>query len=123
MDFKELAQVKDIRLTPARKNILLVLANAQKPLCYKEVLALSKDNMDKATFYRAMIHFEEIGLLNKLESTDRKWYYELKDKEKHAHFICEICNQISCLDFFPKDIKAKKVTNILVKGTCEECNE
>lgn len=122
-NIENLLKNPEIRLTTAREDVLRVLANAKKPLCYDEILSKTKVKMDKATLYRAITHFEEIGILIKLESNERKWYFELKDNKNHAHFICENCQQISCIDFFPEEIKSKKVTSIVIKGTCEKCNE
>ena len=52
-----LTNITNIKLTSARKSILELLINSNKPLSYEDM----KDNisMDKATFYRNITIFEE----------------------------------------------------------------
>ena len=52
-----LTNITNIKLTTARKSILELLVNSNKPLSYEDM----KENisMDKATFYRNIIIFEE----------------------------------------------------------------
>lgn len=110
---------KNIKLTTARRAILEVLVNSDKPLCYEEV----KDDfsMDKATFYRNITKFEEKGIVNSFESNDKKRYYEIQ-KTKHAHFICNVCSSIECIhDELHINIKGHKIDNIIIKGTCPNC--
>jgi Fe2+ or Zn2+ uptake regulation protein len=56
-----LTNITNIKLTSARKSILELLIDSNKPLSYEDM----KDNisMDKATFYRNITIFEEENLL------------------------------------------------------------
>ncbi len=79
--------------------------------------------IDKATFYRNMSLFESGGMVNKFESDDRKWYYELASN-KHAHFICESCHSVKCVDFpFPASVDGEQITSAVLKGRCKECKD
>lgn len=109
----------NIKLTSARKSILELLINSNKPLSYEDM----KDNisMDKATFYRNITIFEEENLISSFESNDKKRYFEIK-KTQHSHFICSSCSKIECihkkLDFHIPDYK---IENIIIKGICKNC--
>ncbi|MDD2291252.1 MAG: transcriptional repressor [Aliarcobacter sp.] len=109
----------NIKLTNARKSILELLINSNKPLSYEDM----KDNisMDKATFYRNITIFEEENLISSFESNDKKRYFEIK-KTQHSHFICSSCSKIECihekLDFHLPDYK---IENIIIKGICKNC--
>jgi Fur family transcriptional regulator, ferric uptake regulator len=109
----------NIKLTSARKSILELLINSNKPLSYEDM----KDNisMDKATFYRNITIFEEENLISSFESNDKKRYFEIK-KTQHSHFICSSCSKIECihekLDFHLPDYK---IENIIIKGVCKNC--
>ncbi len=110
---------KNIKLTTARKAILELLYSYNKPLCYEEV----KDNlaMDKATFYRNIIKFEEEGIINAFESNDKKRYYEIKNK-KHSHFICNTCSKIECIhEKLEINLPDYEIDNIIIKGICPKC--
>ena len=86
-----LTNITNIKLTSARKSILELLIKANKPLSYEDM----KDNisMDKATFYRNIIIFEEENLISSFESNDKKRYFEIS-KTPHSHFICSCCSKI-----------------------------
>lgn len=111
-----------IKPTNARCAILEVLEDASSPLNYEQIKLQMSLSMDKATFYRNMARFEESGMVSKFESDDRKWYYELGGME-HAHFICESCHEISCMDIpVPSQAQGNKVTSVILKGTCKTCH-
>lgn len=110
---------KNIKLTTARRAILEILIDSKKPLCYEDI----KDNlsMDKATFYRNIIKFEEEGIISSFESNDKKRYFEIQ-KIKHSHFICNVCSKIECVHEKPDfNISGYQIDNIIIKGICPNC--
>jgi Fur family transcriptional regulator, ferric uptake regulator len=114
-----LTNITNIKLTSARKSILELLVNSNKPLSYEDM----KDNisMDKATFYRNITIFEEENLISSFESNDKKRYFEIR-KTQHSHFICSSCSKIECIhekvDFH---LPNYKIENIIIKGICKDC--
>jgi Fur family ferric uptake transcriptional regulator len=121
MEIKQLILNKNIKLTPARESILEILINSKKPISYDDI----KDqlSMDKATFYRNIIKFEEEKLINSFESNDKKRYFEIQ-KSKHSHFICNICSSIECIhEELTPLIDGYQIDNILIKGICPKCLE
>lgn len=114
-----LTNITNIKLTSARKSILELLVNSNKPLSYEDM----KENisMDKATFYRNITIFEEENLISSFESNDKKRYFEIK-KTQHSHFICSSCSKIECIhekvDFH---LPNYKIENIIIKGICKDC--
>lgn len=112
---------KNIKLTNARRSILELLSDFNKPLCYEDI----KDdlNMDKATFYRNIIKFEEENIINSFESNDKKRYYEIRNK-KHSHFICNICSKIECIhEKVNINLPKYEIDNIIIKGICPNCKD
>ena len=115
----KLIKDSNIKLTSSRKEILEVLLNSSKPLCYDEIkISIS---MDKATFYRNILKFEEEDIIDSFESNDKKRYFEIK-KTKHAHFICTNCSKIECIyDNLNLQLIKYKIENIIIKGICPNC--
>ncbi len=91
MDLENIS--KTIKLTNARRAILEILVNSNKPLSYEDI----KNDlaMDKATFYRNITKFEDENIISSFESNDKKRYFEIQ-KTKHSHFICNVCSKIEC---------------------------
>lgn len=107
-----------MRVTKARSEILDILADAKKPICYDDFNV----SMDKATFYRNISLFENENLIYKYESEERKWYFELASTP-HAHFICRKCKNMECLTNINLTIEDYIVESIIIKGTCKECKK
>ena len=116
---KAIFEKHDIKVTSARSSILEVLKNAHTPLNYDQIKDKMNMSMDKATFYRNIAKFENSGMVQKFESDDRKWYFELTTSI-HAHFICETYHQIKCIDIAMGEVDGE-VKSIVLKGTCKEC--
>ena len=114
-----LTDITNIKLTTARKSILELLINSNKPLSYEDMK--DKISMDKATFYRNITIFEEENIISSFESNHKKRYFEIK-KNQHSHFICSSCSKVECihekLDF---NLPEYKIENIIIKGICKDC--
>lgn len=120
MQIEELIKNKKLKLTPARKLLLEIFSKTLQPLAYEDIK--SEISMDKATFYRNMTTFEELGILNGFESNNKKRYYEMSET-LHSHFICSLCHKIECLNEENSfSLKGYKVENVIVHGVCMKCN-
>ena len=121
MNIEKLTTAKNIKLTNARKAILEILIDSDKPLSYEDIK--NKLSMDKATFYRNITKFEEENIINSFESNDKKRYFEIL-KTKHSHFICTECSKIECIhEKLDLNLPNYQVDNIIIKGICPKCLE
>lgn len=117
---EKITNITNIKLTNARKAILEILINSNKPLCYEDIK--SQLSMDKATFYRNITMFEEENIINSFESNDKKRYFEIQ-KTPHSHFICSSCSKIECIhQEVNLNLKDYQVDTIIIKGLCPLCN-
>ncbi len=109
----------NIKLTSARKAILEVLIESNKPLCYEDIK--SNLSMDKATFYRNITKFEEENIISSFESNDKKRYFEIQ-KTPHSHFICSNCSKIECIhESLEFKLEKHQIDTIIIKGLCPNC--
>jgi len=109
-----------LRLTQTRRLLLERFAEARTPLSYEHFNL--QEAMDKTTFYRNMQRFEQAGLVRKIESDDRRWYFELA-LDEHAHFICDCCHRVECLTEVPAQVpNGYRVESIIFKGQCPSCS-
>ncbi len=117
-DLRELTKNSNFRITKARNEILDTLINASRPLCYDDFNLA----MDKATFYRNISKFEDEKLVQKFESDDKKWYFEII-KQPHAHFLCKSCKKIECVAHVNIILSGYFIDTVLLKGVCSVCSD
>ena len=120
MQTKNIIEEKNLKLTSARRELLELFTLEKKPLSFEDIK--DKIRMDKATFYRNVSIFEHESILNSFESNDKKRYYEIQDFP-HAHFICNSCNGIECLeDVPPIKLEGYRIFDMIFKGIYKNCN-
>jgi len=119
MKIQSIIKDRNLKLTPARVEVLEILVTKNKPISYEDI----KDEltMDKATFYRNIAKFEENSIIRSFESNDKKRYFSLEENF-HPHFICTKCNTISCLSEKNLiEMDGYKIESIIIKGVCPRC--
>ncbi len=94
------------RVTPARVQVLALLRGASGPLTHLEVeKALGTQAGDRVTLYRALDWLVSAGLAVKATDAARVYRYAATgpaaEHIAHAHFRCEACGRIFCLDVPP----------------------
>lgn len=120
MQVKNIIEEKNLKLTSARKELLEIFSVEKNPISFEDIK--NRINMDKATFYRNVSKFESESIVNSFESNDKKRYYELQGFP-HAHFICNDCNKIECLqNVEPVKLDGYKIMDMIFKGICKNCN-
>ncbi|MFK7819748.1 MAG: Fur family transcriptional regulator [Planctomycetaceae bacterium] len=123
-----------LRATPARLATLLMLRGADSPLTHAEVAAkLAENGVDKATAFRNLNDMTDAGLLRRTELGDHVYRFEEirsgeGDAGSHPHFLCTVCGSVSCLDDVKLTAGSRRasqevgeVTEILLRGRCNEC--
>ncbi|HHD79554.1 MAG TPA: transcriptional repressor [Epsilonproteobacteria bacterium] len=119
MNIKEITKNSNIKNTPARLELLEILAKQNRPICYDDVKETL--TMDKATFYRNISKFIDENIISSFESNNKKRYFALENS-MHPHFICNYCNAIECIEELPTiDLKNYSIENIILKGKCKKC--
>ncbi len=119
MQIKNIIEEKNLKVTTARKELLALLSTQHKPISFEDIK--DKISMDKATFYRNISKFESESIVSSFESNDKKRYYELQESP-HAHFICNQCSNIECLEnVVPLELEGHTVMDVIYKGMCKSC--
>ena len=93
--------------------------------------------MDRVTVYRVLEWLVTMGIAHRIAGDDRVWRFMLtagkpigkaKAHKQHAHFTCNDCGQIFCLDEVPQKLPVKvpagfKTIDIDLKlrGQCAHC--
>ncbi|MPV86312.1 Fur family transcriptional regulator [Ostreibacterium oceani] len=131
----EYCQLRGIKLTPLRQDILKILANTSKPLTAYTVLdklKLSRPKAQVMSVYRVLDFLHSHELIHRIENLNA---YRLCCHLESVHFsqwlICQRCGNVSehCLGTFDQGIaEIKRMTGfdvadstIELKGTCQSC--
>ena len=124
-----------MKQTKSRKAILKILHNADHPMTAMEILRLDDSNtLNLSTIYRALLAFEQEGLIRKdVSAFSRDALYSLKEEE-HGHVIeCLKCHKRVELNYCPFDEANKEIErrtgfaiedeNHIIYGLCADCRK
>ena len=128
-----------LRRTTARVAVLELLAAEKQPLSAHQILERLPAGTDNVTLYRTLNTLTEKKLLHRARGDEQVWLYGLGDpkgkaRHEHAHFVCDECGTVECLDASPVPTQAAKRTGlrrgyrvdyseVLVHGACPDCRQ
>jgi Fur family transcriptional regulator, ferric uptake regulator len=121
------------RATRPRIEILAVLLAANRALSHNEVerRVNSASGIDRVTVYRVLDWLSEQGLAHRIAGEDRVSRYNAvmhMRSRSHAHFQCEGCGTVICLDELDATPRVRVPRGFVfhdvaltVKGFCASC--
>ena len=120
------------RATPGRIRVLELLSGAAAPLSHHEIeVSLGAASLDRVTLYRVLDWLVEAGLAVKHADERRVWRFALASGGEHgghAHFRCDRCGRVYCLDVpapqppaLPRGFTLARAA-LDLSGRCAECN-
>lgn len=126
---------KGVRPTPNRVLVMKELMGVTRPVNLAD-LEVALAPMDKASIFRVLDLFARQDIIHVIEDGSRSFKYELchnrdhhSASDQHAHFYCEKCGKLTCLDDIPlppidlpRNYEVRAV-NFMFKGTCPECRD
>jgi Fur family transcriptional regulator, ferric uptake regulator len=110
------------------------LLEGREPLSMSDLYELAKDYLDRASLYRTVAVFEELGIVRRV-SIGWKYKLELSDRftEHHHHLTCLKCHKVVSiseeeLEAFVGTLSTKYAFKpvehqIEVQGYCEDCSD
>jgi Fur family ferric uptake transcriptional regulator len=121
----------NLKRTSCREGIINVIITANQALSENEIRERLAGNYDRTTFYRSFKTLEEHRIIHKIVVDTQMVKYALDNtvthKDEHAHFFCNECNTVKCLENIP--VEKYKLpdgyfdveTEVLIKGICANC--
>jgi Fur family transcriptional regulator, ferric uptake regulator len=130
---------KGERITQPRVAVLGMLMASDHAVSHLDVaqtISLRKP-VDRVTVYRVLEWLTQLGLAHRIACDDRVWRFmfnappkkvEHKQPHEHAHFTCNQCGQMSCLESvstklqfqLPKGFKSQEI-DLMIRGVCAAC--
>lgn len=127
----EILNNHNLKRTSCREGIINVVMNARQALSENEIRERLSGNYDRTTFYRSFKTLEEHKIIHKIVVDNQLVKYALDvavtHKIEHAHFFCNTCNTVKCLENLPvqpyplpEGFSALE-TEVIIKGMCAHC--
>ena len=127
----DILNMNNLKRTSCREGIIEVVMTANQALSENEIRGRLVGNYDRTTFYRSFKTLEEHKIIHKIVVDNQLVKYALDNtfthKDEHAHFFCNDCNTVKCMDDVPvqryllPDGYSDVETEVLIKGTCANC--
>ncbi|PKQ61893.1 hypothetical protein BZG01_18345 [Labilibaculum manganireducens] len=121
----------NLKRTSCREGIIDVITAANQALSENEIREQLVGNYDRTTFYRSFKTLEEYKIIHKIIVDNQLVKYALDNtvtqKDEHAHFYCNECNTVKCMNDVPvqkyqlPDGYSDVETEVLIKGICSNC--
>ena len=131
MEAVDILNNHNLKRTSCREGIIEVVMTAKLALSEMEIRERLAGNYDRATFYRSFKRLEEHKILHKIVVDNQLVKYALDNtlthKVEHAHFYCNQCNTVKCMDNVPVQKYqmphgySDAETEVLIKGICIDC--
>src|SRR3972149_6082251 len=130
---EEMVRSTDARVTRPRVGVLAALLAARRALTHHEVERQGEGGprIDRVTIYRVLEWLTARGLAHRVPGDDRVWRFnaaEQKHAQHHAHFKCNHCGEVICLDKLvaprgiplPSGYRSQEI-ELTVRGLCAGC--
>ncbi len=137
-DYEELLSGANLEATTNRVHVLEVVGNNRFPLSTDDIYKILKRSsmINRVTVYRILDLLVEHGLVERISTGGRAFYYGLAPNDyhkPHPHFYCKNCGQMDCLNpeslvvdteslwkTFPGRIDKVEVR---IDGICKNCEK
>jgi Fur family ferric uptake transcriptional regulator len=137
-NYEELLLGADIKVTPNRVRVLEVVGNNRFPLSASDIYKILErsSTVNRVTVYRILDLLVESGVVERISTGGRAFYYGLAPNDyhkPHPHFYCKNCGQMDCLN--PESIvvdtepmwktypgRIDKV-EVRIDGICKNCDK
>ena len=124
------------RITPQRKLILAILAEADGHLDAHDIYDLGRKQdarLSLSTVYRTLGLLKETGVIRELHLDQDHHHYELDGKDEHSHLVCLSCGCVIEVDSKPFTEAAEAVgeaygfeiasAQVELAGYCTTCRD
>lgn len=128
MQAVDILQQHKLKKTSPRLAIIEALQSADAPLAEAEISKQMGSHYDRTTFYRSMQTLTDAGVIHRIVVDRLTVKYALRHLPDHAHFYCNNCRKLICLEDVqpgPYNLPVGFQTSeaeVIIKGLCNNCN-
>jgi Fur family transcriptional regulator, ferric uptake regulator len=132
----EILKNHHLRVTKQRQQLLDAIIHYNGVFTVAGLLdQVATRSQDVATVYRFLQTLTELQIIREVGEIDRVMHFEMacRHHPEHAHFRCESCHRITCLDPLTfgdalqllEQAPGRKVrhVSVMLDGICETCSQ
>lgn len=135
-DYNDLLHQAGLETTAHRLRVLEVVGNHERPLSAAEIYTAVQrmQTINRVTVYRILETFVQNGVVDRISSGGRAFFYGMAPNANHAphpHFFCQQCGRMDCLQMekiwldignFKKSFTGR-IENVEIRldGICSAC--
>ena len=135
-DYPALMTAADLESTDNRMRVLEVIGNNTYPLSAADIFKTLErsSRINRVTVYRILDLLVEHGLVERISTGGRAFYYGMAPNEHHRphpHFYCKRCGQMDCLTPGSLSVRTDALwktfpgridkVEIRIDGLCKNC--
>lgn len=135
-NYVELLASASLEATANRLGVLEVIGNNRFPLSAGDIFKTlgRSSSINRVTVYRILDLLVECGVIERISTGGRAFYYGLAPNEhhqSHPHFYCTSCGQMDCLDPQSLSVETEPLwktypgkidkVEVRVDGVCKNC--
>jgi Fur family ferric uptake transcriptional regulator len=135
-NYKELLTSVKLDATANRLRILEVIGNNGFPLSAGDIFETLErsSSINRVTVYRILDLLVDAGVIERISTGGRAFYYGLAPNDYHAphpHFYCKLCGQMDCLSPESLQVETEPLwktfpgridkVEVRVDGVCKNC--
>ncbi len=128
MQAVDILQQHQLKKTSPRLAIIEALQSSEAPLAEAEISEKMGSYYDRTTFYRSMQTLTDAGVIHRIVVDRLTVKYALRHLPNHAHFFCNNCRQVICLEEIhpgpyrlPVGFQTSE-SEVIIKGLCNKCS-
>jgi Fur family transcriptional regulator, ferric uptake regulator len=137
-DYEALFEAANLEVTAKRRWVLEIVGNNRSPLSAGDIYKILERSIriNRVTVYRILDLLVDHGLVDRISTGGRAFYYGLAPNahhRPHPHFYCKSCGQMDCLS--PENLMvdttgfrrtfAGRIDKVEVRidGICKNCEK
>lgn len=135
-DYEDLLSAVELEVTGNRLRVLEVIGNNSYPLSAADIFQTlgRTGNINRVTVYRILDLLVDKGLVDRISTGGRAFYYGLAPNENHQphpHFYCKRCGRMDCLTPDSLNVDSQGLwktfpgridkVEVRVDGICKNC--
>jgi Fur family ferric uptake transcriptional regulator len=135
-DYEQLLTSAELEASSNRVRILEVIGNNGFPLSAGDIFRILErsGSINRVTVYRILDLLVDAGVIERISTGGRAFYYGLAPNHHHAphsHFYCKSCGRMDCLTPGALNVEAESLwktfpgridkVEVRVDGICKNC--